>query len=152
MKVPGIKCHVSGAESGGSSPDPSHLTPRTSALRILAVDDDEKFCEFLRDIFDSLTACDLTVVMDGDAAELRLQNEPFDLVLLDLKMPKKDGYAVLKYIRATQPDLPVLVLSGIENANGTITGDRCTAFAQKPNTLPELAELLSEYVKRWRKP
>lgn len=120
-------------------------------LYILAVDDDPGFCEFLKVIFGRLESCRLTVVQDGDAAETQLQSGDFDLVLLDLKMPKKDGLAVLKYIRATQPDLPVLVLSGIENASSMVQGDAATAFAQKPASLQELDQLLADYVKRYRK-
>lgn len=121
-------------------------------IRILAVDDDPHFCELLRDVFDGIADCELTVVTDGDAAELRLQNEPFDAVLLDLAMPGKDGWSVLKYIRITQPDLPVLLLSGLEKADPAVLGDVCTEFAEKPAKLSGLAELLAHYVARFRKP
>lgn len=126
------------------------MNSTTPKLHVLAVDDDEHFCEFLIRIFSVLDSAELTVVRSGDAAQLRLQNEPFDLVLLDLHMPPPDGHAVLKYIRATRPDLPVLVLSGIEQAGPIILGDRYTVFAEKPTTLPALEQLVSEYVNRCR--
>jgi hypothetical protein len=67
-------------------------------------------------------------------------------------MPPPDGHTVLKYIRATRPDLPVLVLSGIEQAGPLILGDRYTVFAEKPTTLPALTQLVYEYVNHWKHP
>ncbi len=48
---------------------------------------------------------------DGDEALDKILNNDFDLVLLDISMPGKDGLDVLKQIKKEKPDLPVLILS-----------------------------------------
>lgn len=50
---------------------------------------------------------------DGVAAILHLKHRPVDLVLLDLQMPDKDGFAVLNYIQEHRRALPVILLSGM---------------------------------------
>lgn len=50
---------------------------------------------------------------DGDAAILHLKHRAVDLMLLDLQMPDKDGFAVLNYIREHRRALPVILLSGM---------------------------------------
>jgi len=47
----------------------------------------------------------VSVVNDGEAAETAIQNNRFDLVILDLNLPKQDGVLVLKRIRPTLPRL-----------------------------------------------
>lgn len=48
----------------------------------------------------------------GDEVLAHLRSEKFDVVVLDISMPNKNGIDTLRVIRQTQPDLPVLVLSG----------------------------------------
>ena len=48
---------------------------------------------------------------DGDEALDKIRNNNFDLILLDISMPGKDGLDVLKQIKQDKPDLPVLILS-----------------------------------------
>jgi two-component system invasion response regulator UvrY len=48
----------------------------------------------------------------GDEVLAHLRREKFDVVVLDISMPNKNGIDTLRVIRQTQPDLPVLVLSG----------------------------------------
>ena len=50
---------------------------------------------------------------DGEAAILHLQNRTVDLMLLDLQMPEKDGFAVLRYVQRHRRALPVVLLSGM---------------------------------------
>lgn len=49
----------------------------------------------------------------GDGVEVleRVTSEDWDLVILDLTMPRKNGFEVLKEIRKARPDLPVLIVS-----------------------------------------
>lgn len=54
-------------------------------------------------------------VRDGAAAELALSNGSYDLALLDLGLPRKDGMEVLKTLRRTRVHVPVLVISARES-------------------------------------
>lgn len=50
---------------------------------------------------------------DGEAAILHLKHRPVDLMLLDLQMPEKDGFAVLSYVQRHRRALPIVLLSGM---------------------------------------
>lgn len=50
---------------------------------------------------------------DGEAAIQHLKHRAIDLMLLDLQMPEKDGFAVLRYVQTHRRALPVVLLSGM---------------------------------------
>jgi CheY-like chemotaxis protein len=54
----------------------------------------------------------VTAVNSGDAAMEVLREEPVDLLVLDLSMPRTDGFDVLRSLRVQLPALPILVISG----------------------------------------
>jgi DNA-binding response OmpR family regulator len=68
----------------------------------------------------------------------------FDAVLLDLNMPGASGLDVLKAIRATRPELPVLIVSGHITAETRTEMERLgqREFMSKPYTLDELGRRL----------
>jgi two-component system response regulator AtoC len=59
---------------------------------------------------------EVEVAVDGDEAVMRLEEEPFHLVVTDLKMPGRDGMGVLSWVSQNQPGLPVIVMT----AHGTV--------------------------------
>jgi DNA-binding NtrC family response regulator len=63
------------------------------------------------DAFYEVEACE-----DGDTALRKLTEHSFDLVLLDIMMPGKDGLQVLRELRQFQPTLPVIVISALDQA------------------------------------
>jgi DNA-binding response OmpR family regulator len=78
--------------------------------RVLAVEDEPRFASFLAK---GLRASGFTptVVQDGERASLIACDDDFDLVLLDVGLPKKDGFAVLADIRRRGERLPVIMLT-----------------------------------------
>src|SRR3954468_20301795 len=81
-----------------------------SGARILIVDDDRALNNVLADM---LTTAGYVVasVLDGAAAFKQIDRHRFDLVLLDLGLPKIAGLAVLKRLREKQPDTKVIVMT-----------------------------------------
>ncbi len=67
-------------------------------------------------------------VMNGEEAIEELEKTQPDLLLLDLLMPKKDGYAVLQHIRQKGYAFPVIILSNLSNE---IDRDKCLALGAK---------------------
>ena len=64
----------------------------------------------------------VTVAEDGERALELMQQEPFDLVLLDIMMPKMNGYQVLEHLKA-DPNLrhiPVIVISALDDINSVV--------------------------------
>lgn len=83
--------------------------------RIYIVDDDE----FLTSMYNlSIHGPDreITIMHDGEAAIRALDTQIPDLLILDLLMPKLDGFGVLEHIRTKKYSCPVIVLSNVEDA------------------------------------
>ena len=79
--------------------------------RILVVDDEKNIVSSLYGIL-SDEGYDVSSAEDGIEALERIQNDPPDLVLLDIWIPGMDGIEVLKTIKTYQKELPVLIMSG----------------------------------------
>ncbi len=112
-----------------------------TARRILVVDDDEHTRNLLRDLCEQ-TGYRVEVAQHGAEAMEHISREMPDLVLLDLMMPQKDGFAVLKELRegTNTRDLPVIVLTAIGDMDGKIRGMELGAddYVTKPFKLIEL--------------
>ena len=81
---------------------------------VLCVDDDRNLCQILGKALTSEGYL-VRVAHDGEEALAGVREEPPDLVLLDLLLPKRDGFAVLEALRALGGDaakIPVVLLSG----------------------------------------
>ncbi len=79
-------------------------------MRILIAEDDEALGKFIRQGLMSENYT-VDVVADGERARLAGVDSDYDLVVLDLNLPKLDGVAVLRQLRLKKPSLPVLVLT-----------------------------------------
>ncbi len=118
----------------------------SSKRRILIVDDDEHTRTLLRDFCEqsSFTA---SVAPDGEQIVQKLEQFRPDLVLLDLVLPKKDGFAVLKEIRdqSEWTELPVVILTAVGDMDGKIRGMELGAddFITKPFKLVDLQTRVS---------
>ncbi|MBR6163251.1 response regulator transcription factor [bacterium] len=89
---------------------------------LLVVDDDDDIRELLE--FDlSHSGYIVDSARDGQEALEKALNNSYDIVLLDVMMPKMNGYEVCKRLRAVKPNLPILMLT----AKGTIQ-DKTTGF------------------------
>ncbi|MEZ5102830.1 MAG: response regulator, partial [Thermoleophilia bacterium] len=84
-------------------------------LRVLLADDDPLSREFLADALEAAGA-EVLAVDDGQAAVKQLRRGSFDLVMTDLRMPRKDGMAVLRAAKAVDRSLPVVLVT----AHGTV--------------------------------
>jgi signal transduction histidine kinase/CheY-like chemotaxis protein len=133
-------------EAAGVPAQPGTL-PRAESPRVLVIDDDVPVRTVLRAL---LTRDGYTVVeaTDGVDALARLdRGEPFDLVLTDLVMPGVNGSQVLRAVRRLRPDLPVVVITGWEQA--TADGDDVAdATITKPVTDVELRETVARVLAR----
>ncbi|MCO5169581.1 MAG: response regulator [Planctomycetes bacterium] len=109
--------------------------------RVLVADDDPSFRELLAAWLEP-DGAQVTTASDGvEACELA-DAGAFDMVLLDLLLPRRDGYAVLLHLRARPAtrDVPVLLVSGEPPADHAAIGPALGAdgFLAKPFTRAEL--------------
>ena len=94
----------------------------TERPRILVVDDNDDNRYTLTLYLELEGYTNIETAQDGEEAIARLQAERFDLVLLDLQMPKVDGYQVLAWLKSEAPlrDLPVIMISALNEMNSVV--------------------------------
>jgi DNA-binding NarL/FixJ family response regulator len=123
----------------------------TPPARILVVEDTPSYAEALHQ---TLELEGHTVMLAGRAAEAlaRARAEPPDLVLLDLGLPDKDGYHVLRELRARGVTCPVLILSARSLEADKLEGFRLGAddYVTKPFSALELLARISALLRRLR--
>jgi two-component system alkaline phosphatase synthesis response regulator PhoP len=122
-----------------------------SRARILVVEDDPAILAGLREKL-RMEGHDVIAVEDGEAALRALGDEPFDLVILDLMLPKLDGLSVLRRLRKRSATLPVLILSAKGREEEKVEGLRAGAddYLAKPFGLRELVARIDALLRRAR--
>lgn len=83
--------------------------------RILIVEDDPTTREALRRVLE-LEGCDIDVVVDGENAVGALAQRRYDVIILDIALPKMSGTDVMEYIASTTPEAltSIVVVTGLE--------------------------------------
>ncbi|MFT3718944.1 response regulator transcription factor [Pseudorhodoferax sp.] len=119
--------------------------------RVLLVDDDLELCRMLQEFLEP-EPVQVECVHDGAEAADRLAREAFDLVLLDLMLPRLDGYAVLRGLRERRRPTPVLMLSARGSDDDRIMGLEAGAddYLSKPFNPRELRARLFAMLRRSR--
>ena len=118
-------------------------------MRILVVEDDRAVASFLKEGLESdQYAVDLA--RDGEQAQSRVDEADFDLVILDLVLPKLDGFQVLNHIRTQKRSLPVLILSGRTGVEDRVKGLDLGAsdYLAKPFSFSELSARVRALLRR----
>ncbi|MCB2019283.1 MAG: response regulator [Rhizobacter sp.] len=118
-------------------------------MRILLIEDDEMIAKAVRR---GLAQAGFTVdwARDGRDAELALANGVYDLAVLDLGLPKKDGMALLATLRARGDSMPVLIASARDTVGDRIAGLEAGAddYVLKPFDLDELIARVRALLRR----
>lgn len=108
-------------------------------MRILIIDDERVLRE---QIADALARQKYTAetAADGEEALERIAGEPYDLIILDVMLPKKDGFAVLQELRREGLQTPVLMLTARGEIENRVKGLDLGAddYLHKPFSLAEL--------------
>ena len=118
-------------------------------MRLLLVEDDTMIGE---SVLDLLRAEHYAVdwVKDGEVAETALRTQTYDLVLLDLGLPRRDGLTVLRSLRARKERIPVLVATARDSIQQRIEGLDAGAddYVLKPYDLDELLARIRALLRR----
>src|SRR6476620_4328608 len=106
---------------------------------ILLVEDEENLHEALKLNLD-LEGYSITSAFDGAAALKAVQEEYFDLIIMDIMLPEIDGISVIQTIRLTHTEVPILILSAKNNSEDRVLGLKKGAddYLTKPFNLEEL--------------
>jgi DNA-binding response OmpR family regulator len=118
-------------------------------VRLLLVEDDTMIGET---VLDQLRAEHYAVdwVRDGEMAESALQTQTYDLVVLDLGLPRRDGLEVLRGLRARKQRVPVLVATARDSVQQRVQGLNAGAddYILKPFDLDELLARIRALLRR----
>ncbi len=112
--------------------------------KILICDDSEGIRESLKLILED--DFELTFAKDGLEAVEFVEQKPFDLALLDIKMPRLNGLEALKQIRKIKPDLKVLFVTGYQSTDVAKEAIKLGAndYIIKPFSSQELKETVQK--------
>ncbi len=123
------------------------MSRKARQLRFLVVDDNED----IRDVFCRLierAGHDAETAVDGQEAVETLQRETFDVMLLDLTMPRMTGVDVVRWLRAqpdVAPDLRIVVISAWAGEHRAVLQELgITTVMQKPLRIQQLTDLIAE--------
>ena len=118
-------------------------------MRLLLVEDDPMIGEAVQDLLRAEHYA-LDWARDGDAADTALRTQTYDLVLLDLGLPRRDGLAVLRDLRTRKNRTPVLVATARDAVAQRIEGLDAGAddYVLKPYDLDELLARIRALLRR----
>ena len=88
-------------------------------LTILVADDDATHREVLRTLLEEWGYA-VREAVDGEHAVALCREQPFDLVLMDVRMPKKSGLEALKEIKVHNPAVPVLIMTAFSDVAAAV--------------------------------
>ena len=121
----------------------------SSQPKILLVDDEDRFRTTLRKMLTG-HGLDVTDLNSGQDALAILQDQPFDVVVLDLRMPGLDGIQTLKAIKEIHPDQEVIILTGHASMDDAMEIMQLggTEYLLKPCSVEEILDKIEIAIER----
>ena len=115
--------------------------------RILAIDDEKNIRHLIESEF-TLEGFDVTTAASGEEGLQRFDQDKFDMVFLDLRLPKMDGIEILKIFKKLIPAMPVIMLTGHGSEQAAREGVASGAFdyLTKPSDLEDLVAKIMQAV------
>jgi DNA-binding response OmpR family regulator len=125
-------------------------TPQTPT-RVLVVEDEQKVASALQEGLEG-ERYEVVVERTGEGAFFRLNTEAFDVILLDLMLPGRDGLHILKTLRARGDKTPVLILTARDTLEDRVTGLDSGAddYLVKPFAFEEVLARIRALLRRGR--
>jgi DNA-binding response OmpR family regulator len=120
-------------------------------FKILYAEDDETLAFLTKDNLEQ--SYEVTHCCDGESALEAFKSTPFDICILDIMMPKKDGFELAEAIRKLNSDIPIIFLSAKTLKEDRIKGLRLGAddYLVKPFSIEELLLKIEIFLKRSQK-
>ena len=118
-------------------------------MKILIIEEEPRVASFIKEGLEEKDY-ETVVAYDGMTGEKIALGEAVDLVILDLIIPGKDGIQVCKSVKASEPDLPVLMLTALSTTVDKVHGFDAGAddYLVKPFDFPELLARIKSLLKR----
>lgn len=117
-------------------------------MRILVVDE-QKMAAVIKRILNE-NGYIVDVASDGKEGELKVNDEQYDLLIVDVMLPQQSGLELCQKVRATNPSIPILVLSALDATDDTVRGLEAGAddYMSKPFESAELIARIRALMRR----
>ncbi len=111
--------------------------------KVLLVDDETDFLEIMAQRME-VRGLDITTAKSAHIAMSIIEKEPFDAIVMDFQMPGMDGMEALKAIKAKNPELQIILLTGYASVEKTREAMKAGAsdFLEKPPDIEELTAII----------
>lgn len=118
-------------------------------MKILIIEDEKILANTLKTLLES-KGFEVEVVYDGEAGEEYAELGVYDLLIMDVMMPKMDGYTLAKSVRAKRCTTPILMLTAKSEVEDRIHGLNCGAdyYLTKPFDTRELLACINALIRR----
>ena len=122
---------------------------KTKKTKVMLVEDSQNLRSVLKDYFEMM-GYEVADYGDGESALKNYQNGSCDICLLDIGLPKKDGYAVIHELHNITPDLPVIFVTAKDTKEDRIKGFKagCDDYVTKPFSTEELLLRMEAILRR----
>jgi len=155
-----LSCSLSGSPGNSSNITPPHASPERvrhagaaagkAGRRVLIVEDDVALADFLSAELEAQQFA-VELLHDGEEALRALgENRPYDLLILDLNLPRLDGISLIRKMRPEHPRMPLLVLTARSQVEDKVNAFQSGAddCLTKPFSLAELLARVQALLRR----
>ena len=118
-------------------------------MKILVVDDDAIVVKSCRRILEA-EGFEVSTISNAESAVEAIKNSDFDLLLIDLKMPKRDGMYLMREVKKSWPEIPIIVMSGYPTPKtiADVLNLGANQFIPKPFKPDELTKSIHELLQK----
>ncbi|MBN2408453.1 MAG: response regulator [Candidatus Aminicenantes bacterium] len=113
--------------------------------KVLIVEDEKNLCLLYKE---ELTEAGykVTAVMDADAALKQMRTRRFDLIITDIRMPKKNGIELITQIMALRKDIPIIINTAYQSYKHDFMTWAADAYIVKSSSLDDLKAKIKELI------
>jgi DNA-binding response OmpR family regulator len=122
-------------------------------VKTLIVDDDPIVLDSCKRVFEA-EGFEVCLVPSADKALEVMKNNIFDILLIDVKMPERDGMYLMREVKEQWPEVPIVVMSGYPTPETIADGFQLGAekFIAKPFTPDELLAIVRQVLHKGGRP
>jgi DNA-binding NtrC family response regulator len=122
-------------------------------VKTLIVDDDPIVLDSCKRVLEA-EGFEVCLVPSADQALEVMKNNTFDILLIDVKMPERDGMYLMRAVKKQWPEVPIVVMSGYPTPETIAEGLQLGAeeFIAKPFTPDEFLEIVRQVLQKRGKP
>jgi signal transduction histidine kinase len=104
------------------SAQPAPVAPAADRPRVLIAEDNEELATYIGTLLEG--DCEFHIVTDGEAALTRVQQDPPDLILADVMMPRRDGISLCQEVKSSKAaaNIPVILLTALTHREALLKG------------------------------